>query len=80
MTFEQTKVYYTLLKHFTDTAIKNRYTAGREAIAADMVTSYSRMHGSDNIRKVARKANQKARYKFYTVQPHLTAETKNTII
>lgn len=66
MTFDQTKIYFELVKHFTKIATENRYTAGREAIAADMVQSYSRMHGSDNIRKVARKANQKARYKFYT--------------
>ncbi len=67
MSFEQTKIFADLVNNFTRIANEHRHDVGRDQMAADMVARWSRIHGSDRIEKVARKANQKAKVKFYSV-------------
>ena len=67
MSFEQTKIFSDLVEHFTKFANEHRYLVGSDQIAADMVARWSLVHGLDRIAKVARKANQKAKVKFYSV-------------
>lgn len=67
MTFEQTKIFRDLVEHFTNFANEHRHDVGRDQKAVEMISRWSRMHGLDRIAKVARKANQKAKVKFYAV-------------
>lgn len=67
MSFEQTKIFRDLVEHFTKFANEHRYLVGSDQMAAEMVARWSRMHGADRIAKVAKKANQKAKVKFYSV-------------
>lgn len=67
MSFEQTKIFNDLVKHFAKYANEYRHDTRREQLAADMVQRAARMHGTANIAKVAKKANQKIKYKFYNV-------------
>lgn len=67
MSFEQTKIFADLVKHFTSFAKNHQHDAGREQMASDMIRRAARMYGLDRIAKVARKANQKAKLKFYCV-------------
>ena len=67
MSFEQTRIFADLVKHFSSFANEHRHDVGRDQMAADMIERAARMHGAANIAKVARKANQKAKVKFYSV-------------
>ena len=67
MSFEQTRIFADLVNHFTRFANEHRHDVGRDQMAADMVARWSLVHGLDRIAKVARKANQKAKVKFYSV-------------
>lgn len=67
MSFEQTKIFHDLVENFTNFANDHRHDVGRDQMAAEMVGRWSRMHGPDRIAKVAKKANQKAKVKFYSV-------------
>jgi hypothetical protein len=67
MSFEQTKIFRDLVEHFTKFANDHRNLVEQDQMAADMVARWSRMHGADRIAKVAKKANQKAKVKFYSV-------------
>lgn len=67
MSFEQTKIFADLVNNFTRFANEYRHDTRREDLAADMIQRAARMHGLDRIAKVAKKANQKAKVKFYSV-------------
>ena len=67
MSFEQTKIFADLVNNFTRFANEHRHDVGRDQMAAEMVARWSRMHGPDRIAKVAKKANQKAKVKFFSV-------------
>lgn len=67
MSFEQTKIFNDLVNNFTRFANDHRHDVGRDQMAADMISRWSRMHGAERIAKVAKKANQKAKCKFFTV-------------
>lgn len=67
MSFEQTKIFHDLVNNFTRFANEYRHDTRREQLAADMIQRSARMHGLDRIAKVAKKANQKAKVKFYSV-------------
>lgn len=67
MSFEQTKIFRDLVEHFTKFANEHRNFVGCDQMAAEMVARWSRVHGPDRIAKVAKKANQKAKVKFYSV-------------
>ena len=67
MSFEQTKIFADLVNNFARFANEHRHDVGRDQMAADMIQRAARMHGLDRIAKVARKANQKAKIKFYSV-------------
>ena len=67
MSFEQTRIFADLVNNFTRFANDHRHDVGRDQMASEMVARWSRMHGADRIAKVAKKANQKAKVKFYSV-------------
>lgn len=67
MTFEQTKIYQDLVKSFTKIANDNKYFTDKEITAKTILEGHAKIHGEQNIIKVAKKANQKAKCKFYSV-------------
>lgn len=67
MSWEQTKIFYNLVKIFYEYATAHKYDEGREKLAADQVARFSRCYDAERIKAVARKANQKAKIKFYSV-------------
>ncbi len=67
MSFEQTTIFSNLVNSFYNFACQHQHDAGREQMAASMVERFGRIHGSANIAKVAKKANQKAKVKFFNV-------------
>jgi len=67
MSFEQTAIFYNLVKSFKQYGEEIRNESGREQKASDFARRFARMHGEQNIKKVCAKANQALKAKIFTL-------------
>ena len=68
MKIEQTNAFKLDIEHFAKIAQEYQYISGRDRIASEALQRIIKYHGAEYARKVASKVNQKARYKFFTVE------------
>jgi len=66
MTFLQTKGGQLLINHLANYATKNRFCKNNQEIEK-MLQGHIKMHGLANVKQACRKANQKAKIKFYEI-------------
>ena len=67
MKFEQTKIFMAMAENFTRLANEYMHMKGSEEKAKEILINNTKSRPKEVIIKVAKKANQKVKYKFYDI-------------
>ena len=67
MKFEQTKIFMAMAENFTRLANEYMHMKGSEEKAKEILINNTKYRTKEEIIKVAKKANQKVKYKFYDI-------------
>ena len=67
MKFEQTKIFMAMIENFTRLANEYMHMKGSEEKAKEILINNTKYRTKEEIIKVAKKANQKVKCKFYDI-------------